>query len=145
MGDRCYVSLTCREQDVSKFEELGFEREKWPSEGKEVGVAIVGQEMNYAATSELEELAHAGIPFYGAHGSGDEYGEMLFASAHGESLWISHCNYLPVVTVEPDLTISKEDMEYVALYYRLEAAAKALIAAAHVERQAYLVDIAQGE
>jgi hypothetical protein len=143
MGDRCVVSLTCREQDVAKFEALGFERDEWSYDKDGLGVYMIGEEMNYAATTELETLAQEGVPFYGSHGAGGEYTENIFAAANGESVWVEHLNYLPAVAVNRDGTIDPSYLEYAHIYFRLEAAAKALIEEAHGARERYLAQLSE--
>ena len=150
MSDCCNVSLVCREQDVARFEMLGFEREEWDNPATGVGVAMRGEDMNYGATSALEALATEGIPFTGSHGGGGDYGEMLFASAGGESIWVDHLgDDGPAVGVVRDGTIDPAALKWAMTYYRLDAAAERLMPASAQARDAYLADLAasvgQGE
>ena len=142
MSDCCNVSLVCREQDVVRFEMLGFEREEWDNPATGVGVAMRGEDMNYGATSALKALATEGIPFTGSHGAGGDYGEMLFASAGGESIWVDHLgDDRPAVGVARDGTIDPPAPKWAMTYYRLDAEAERLIAASHEAREAYLADL----
>lgn len=144
MGDRCYVSLICREQDVPRFEALGFERDTWNDCAS--GVRMEGDEMNGAATDDLEELAQDGIPFTGSHGKGDEYGESVFASANGESIWMTEIGCgLPAVNVNPDGTIDPFELENARTYHRLNVEATHLMAIAKAERDTYLASLSEQE
>jgi len=68
MGDRCYMSVTCRRQDKETFEALGFHLEFETSPESPV-IEMVDEEANYAHSGEMP----ANIPYYGSHGSGDNY------------------------------------------------------------------------
>jgi hypothetical protein len=100
MGDRCYMSITCRAQDKHLFEPLGFveetiwdnttQQEKPP---KDTGtIEMVDTEANYAHNGDLPTT----VPWYGHHYEGGEYpasklacdGEILL-----EHAWDGHGNY----------------------------------------------------
>ena len=46
MGDRCYMSVTCRREDMARFEELGFEVE-FETSPESLVVEMVDQEANF--------------------------------------------------------------------------------------------------
>jgi hypothetical protein len=73
MGDRCYMQITCRKQDVQEFEDLGFTLEIEHADGT---VVVTDPEVNYGNTEDLPRH----LPFTGWHGAGDCYGGMAFAS-----------------------------------------------------------------
>jgi len=73
MSDRCYVDLTCRTEDASRFEGLGF---KVSDKGSIPGtVVMVDYEADYGHSDELPRA----IPYCGWHGAGANYGPQAFA------------------------------------------------------------------
>ncbi len=70
MGDRCYMHVTCRREDVAQFEELGFHLE-FESSPESLVVEMADEEANYAHTDEMP--TH--IPYIAWNGKGSEYGE----------------------------------------------------------------------
>ena len=69
MGDRCYMSVTCRRQDQSRFEALGFVLESEASPESPV-IEMSDMEANYAHAEEMP----TDIPYYGIYGAGSNYG-----------------------------------------------------------------------
>ena len=69
MGDRCYMSVHCRREDKSRFEELGFVLEFDEDKHSPV-IEMVDEEANYGHCDKMP----ANIPYYGAYGSGANYG-----------------------------------------------------------------------
>lgn len=92
MGDWCYLEITMRKADLPKFAlHLHEPPDKpwWDDEKKDnpPGLATVRVfEANYAWYDEREAAAKAGLPFYGKHGEGGEYGPYAFASSDGGML-----------------------------------------------------------
>jgi len=90
MGDRCYLEMTMRRADRPRFaEHVGAEpTEKWWdqefAEDHPCLVTVNVYEANYAWYDELRAAAEAGIPFFGQHGEGGEYGAYAFVSVNGE-------------------------------------------------------------
>jgi hypothetical protein len=74
MGDRCYMTVTCRRADMALFEELGFTADYGTKPDSPV-VEMSDQEANYAHTDQLP--TH--VPFLGWNGPGDNYGPYLLA------------------------------------------------------------------
>ena len=70
MGDRCYMQVTCRRQDQSRFEELGFSLEFEQSADSPI-VELIDEEANYAHADELPTE----VPFLAQHGAGGNYGD----------------------------------------------------------------------
>ena len=68
MGDRCYMSVTCRRQDRARFEELGFDLE-CESSPESLVIEMADEEANYAHTDEMP----TNIPYYGINGAGSNY------------------------------------------------------------------------
>jgi hypothetical protein len=93
MGDRCYIEITMRRSDLSRFAAHvdAAPAEKWwdclTEEENRPGVVTVSvYEANYGWYDERAAAAKDGIPFYGTHADGGEYGPYAFASWNGE-----HC------------------------------------------------------
>ena len=91
MGDRCYLELTLCRSDLSHFAPHidSTPNEAWwdhldedADHPEEVTVSV--HEANYAWYDERMNAAKAGIPFYGTHGEGGEYGSYAFASWAGK-------------------------------------------------------------
>jgi hypothetical protein len=70
MGDRCYMSVTCRRQDRDRFEELGFHLE-FESSPESPVIEMVDEEANYAHANDMP----ADIPYYGYNSAGGHYGD----------------------------------------------------------------------
>jgi len=70
MSDRCYMQVTCRRQDQTLFEELGFHLEFEQSSDSPI-VEIIDEAANYAHAEHLP----TDIPFTAWHGAGDNYGD----------------------------------------------------------------------
>jgi hypothetical protein len=69
MGDRCYMKLTCRLQDVPRFEPLGFDPEDdTPTDGRTI--ELCDPEANYAHSGDLP----TDIPWTAYHYEGGDYG-----------------------------------------------------------------------
>ncbi len=91
MGDRCYLEITLRCEDLSRFAEhvnAAPEEEWWDrldEEEDRPGVVTASvYEANYAWYDERMKAAKANIPFYGYHAEGGEYGSYAFASWAGK-------------------------------------------------------------
>jgi len=74
MSDCCYVHVTCRRQDMERFEALGFHLE-FESTSQSVIVELADEEANYAHTGELP----TDIPYTAWNGKGSEYGDYKMA------------------------------------------------------------------
>lgn len=72
MGDRCYMTIYCRPQDVPRFETLGFLRQ---NESDCPYAEMVDEQANYGHYGELP----TDIPFHGFHNAGGDYGAMEVA------------------------------------------------------------------
>ncbi len=69
MGDRCYMSVTCRRQDQARFEALGFQIGFADDQNTPV-IEMIDEEANYGHCDEMP----TDIPYYGAYGAGSNYG-----------------------------------------------------------------------
>ena len=91
MGDRCYLEITLRHEDLSRFAphiDAAPEEEWWDhldeeQDRPEIVTASV-YEANYAWYDERMNAAKADIPFHGYHAEGGEYGSYAFASWAGK-------------------------------------------------------------
>ncbi len=111
MGDRCFLEMTIRREDLPKFAPHVDTRpgEKWwdeiqdhPSNPHLVSVSVY--EANYGWLDERQQAAKADIAFAGTHGEGGCYGGYAFAAVDGEmdEAPINHDGYL-VIAVDHDL------------------------------------------
>lgn len=73
MGDRCYMSVTCRRQDRARFEELGFHLE-FDEDTSTPVIEMIDEEANYAHYDKMP----LDVPYYGSFGAGSEYGPGSF-------------------------------------------------------------------
>ena len=91
MGDRCYLEITLRREDLSRFAphiDAAAEEKWWDNLDEEEGhpdvVTASVYEANYAWYDERMNAAKADIPFYGYYAEGVEYGSYTFASWAGK-------------------------------------------------------------
>jgi hypothetical protein len=70
MGDRCYMSVTCRREDQQQFEDLGFHLE-FESSPESLVIEMVDEEANHAHFDEMP----TDIPYIGWNGSAGNYGD----------------------------------------------------------------------
>lgn len=70
MGDRCYMQVTCRRQDQSTFEALGFHLDFEEAPDCPI-VELIDEEANYAHHGDLPTK----VPFLASHGPGGNYGD----------------------------------------------------------------------
>jgi len=103
MGDSCWMHMTFRRSDLRKITDiLGPFDQTSDLDGYVEGEI---NEINYGGLRERQEMAEAGIPFYGQHSAGGEYGEHGFVSFGGELVDVEIFGGTPVIIVnESDLT-----------------------------------------
>jgi hypothetical protein len=128
MGDRCYVSLTCRREDQELFEDIGFCL-GWDEkrEGNSPFIEMEAEQANYAAYDDLHVLAEQGVPFYGSHDQGGDYAAGIFASAGGEIAWPDQVSGDPAVRIDEEGNPFAGDIDIAKQYYRLLKAAQRAI------------------
>ena len=133
MGDRCYIDITMRRADLPRFAPFIDEQagdEWWDDEDEHAGhpdlVTVRVYEANYAWGDERQAAAVDGIPFFGSHGEGGEYGPYAFASLDGEQLevQVNHDGYM-VVSVDDNLQML-DDIEHLRAYVAKVRAVKKL-------------------
>lgn len=120
MGDRCFMSVTCRRQDTKPFEKLGFIIEE--DDGKSPVVRMIDQQANYAHALELPTK----IPYTGYNSSGSDYGDglvvcdgrkMLQATIDGGG---NHSVHWDNATDAP----TEKSIQFIRDFKKLEAAVK---------------------
>jgi len=85
MGDRTSISLRYRPQDHKKVDEIFDVGELERGCVCDTGADYEGDEWNYGAIGEAEDLAKAGVPFVLMHGPGSSYSEgMVVSTGTGE-------------------------------------------------------------
>ncbi len=124
MGDRCYLEMTIRREDLPKFalcvdaepgEEWWDDLREHPSNPHLVSVSVY--EVNYGWLDERQEAAKAGIAFAGTHGDGGCYGSYAFAAHDGEmsEAPLSHDGDL-IIAVDEDLKPVDDGDETIRAY-----------------------------
>ena len=144
MGDRCWLRVDFRKVDEERVVAMlgEFEGVEEDADGVMTGE---GNEYNYGANSELEELARAGIPFISHNGAGGDYGDGHTAACGGDRDYLDadHDGHATVrfntETGEVDPDSLKSARAYAVVERRARAALKAplaggTIAGAQVER-----------
>jgi hypothetical protein len=80
MGDRCWIQVTVRTQDVAVAANILDPSDDAESHDDGTTTLLDG-EADYGWSTELQDLAERKhIPFVGCHGAGDEYGAQEFCS-----------------------------------------------------------------
>ena len=74
MGDRCYMELTCRKTDKTRFEEIGFTAQVESYEFPNC-LEMVDYEANYAHAEDMPK----DLVYFGSHEGGDGYRPESFA------------------------------------------------------------------
>ena len=131
MGDRCYSTLICAEQDKDIFEKMGYrtdESRPVSVDGKEISgaVVMVDEEANNGNYDELTALI--GIPFLVCNGScPGAFGDHLIVSDgknwhYTEAL---HESNYPAVRVEFGGVIQAAEVEDARKYWTVYSAAVA--------------------
>jgi len=128
MSDRCSLSLrTAREHYALAEEIVGVSQEY--TEPK-AGEPLVDHESNYGASDERRMLAERGVPFYGYHGEGGNYGPYCFAACDGEMIECSADETGgPVARVSQNGTANLDDVLEGFKYWEMRRKAIAAIEA----------------
>jgi len=127
MGDKCYMAITMRTEDVPKFSETSGLGEGWwdRDEGENEAISeLVAEEMNYAAYRECEQAAKAGCIFLAAHGSGDDYGPGEYAAIGGrmleaETAQSNGAYIIPIADLANKQPCIDEGVEHLEAFYEL--------------------------
>ncbi len=127
MGDRVYMRITCRSEDAPHFEKLGFMEDE--TEG-DIAISMVDAEANYGHPEPLQELAKAGVPFFGWHDSGGEYDGCVLASdgmEYADALCTAH-ESRPLAPVNADGSIDSDRLNEAKRYYEVLVRARVALA-----------------
>jgi len=121
MGDRCYMTVWCRPQDVATFTAIGFIEEK----RTEFYVHMVDEQANYAHSGDMP----TDIPYTASHASGGDYGSAMLA-CDGERLVEIETGHSGgvVMAVDADGEIDDDDLRYVRKFYVTYNRAEKLVA-----------------
>lgn len=102
MGDRTWMRIIIRPADEAAITEVlgGMEMRDELEDGS---LLLDDSEMNYGAASARQLLAHRGVPFYGRHGEGGEYGGTAFASTGAGIMyeWQVDHDGAPTLSIDP--------------------------------------------
>ena len=116
MSDYCYSHIWCNERHVAPFRALGYIIEN--SKTGSCAIEIEDDQANYGHYTELIKLGTTGIPFYGYHTKGGEYGASCFC-ADGRSVFWAEANHSGNLVVAFDEEIcqpSKPDIDNAIAY-----------------------------
>ena len=122
VSDACCMTLICREEHRTVFEEFGFRLEEERDDGT---VYMVDEQANYANDGELRALAGKGIPFHAENGPAGEYGEGRYACDGARVVQVDCLQGgSPVVEVGEDGVPDADQLHAVHDYYAMLAGAK---------------------
>jgi hypothetical protein len=130
MSDRCYVSVTYREEDAEKFAELDFD---YKSNNNGI-ITAESHEADYGYEDELHEIVAEDVPFWGFHSAGDNHHPSVFASLR-RKMHIVPCDETATVTVHvyPILNsqyehaeVDQDEMRSASEYFRAFYAVKSM-------------------
>ena len=146
MGDRCYSTLVCAEQDKDIFEKMGYQADEskaMSADGKEIpgAVVMVDEEANNGNYDELTALT--GIPFLVCNGScPGAFGDHLIASDGKNSYYTEalHESNYPAVRVEFGGVLRDSEVEEAKKYWAVYSAAVAAIKRTALQKHAKKVN-----
>ncbi len=134
MGDRCTLTLTIRQADQPRFEELLRQshllgpEDSWRSFFDEVEEEETSEvlhctvyEANYGLSDERHGWAQAGLEFSGHHGEGGTYPAALFVAVDGELLEVAALDGDPIVPVDVQGNPETEALHHVRCYLHASA------------------------
>ena len=119
MGDRCALTVTFREHDRGVVEEVLGPWDQEDSHPNLPGCIVVWfSEMNYGGCNEREELAKRGIPFFGYHCAGDDYGPLAFAACGSriDEIMADHLGE-PVINIDANTGEPTKEARQIAKEY----------------------------
>ena len=135
MGDRCTLTLTIRQADQARFEELLRQsrllgpEDSWRSFFDEIEEEEAAEilhctvyEANYGLVDERRGWAQARLEFYGRHGEGGTYPAALFVAVDGELHDVAALDGDPVVPVDAQGNPEPDALHRVRCYLRASAA-----------------------
>ena len=138
MGDRCYVTVVCKQDDREAFDDLGFDPE-WGTDGEARVVTLAAEEMNGGASDEMEILAKRGLTFDYASEAGIDYGPALMVAHAGKWQCVErvHDSQCPAVAVtDADGTLNQGMLQDARNYWRIKMLVDAEFARVGATRKA---------
>ena len=131
MSDRCYVNVFVHLDNYEALTRWLFGKGEKPDaeEADENGVIMVeDSESNYGWGDARQNAADEGIPFYGYHCEGGEYGALEFASVNGKQMHqeIDHDGNI-VVQVSRAGQIDPDHLDTARAYLALRAEAERVV------------------
>jgi hypothetical protein len=90
----------------------------------ETWIHVSISEANYGLMSDRENIAFAGIPFFGWHGSGGDYESCVFAAADEEIVDVMGRDEVPWVGLRDDGSIDPNELRIGKEYHRILRKAK---------------------
>lgn len=133
MGDRCYISVTVKTEDLERFGKATGWGGCWEEQDREEGEEFTNvtlDDVNYGGDDELSQAAAEGIPFLGHHGPGDCYGGCLFACDGKGEYWQTDCDSDGYPTVRYDVDSGKaeaHDVRHVKRFCKKHREVKAVV------------------
>lgn len=137
MGDRCYLEMTIRIEDLPKWRELLNDRfcaeeEKYARENHEFFIEMEESEASYSWWDERQSAAKAGCVFYGRHTEGGEYGGGKFVGVDGKHHYVEYSSFLSDVVVSVQwengkISTNKADLRRIEAFFKALDKAKAVI------------------
>lgn len=126
MGDRCAAYVTCRQADVPKFKEEGFDEDFDEGDGF---VRLCNEQANYGGTEALTALTKQGVVFFGHHEAGGNYGPCVFASDGRRYVEAasSEVGGDPVARVLPSGRVNGHEVRAALQYFKTLAKARRLL------------------
>lgn len=131
MSDNCYLEITFRKKDQDALGRhlLGESGEFWDDvhDEDDSWIKVGIWEANYSLFDQRMKAAKAGIPFYGYHAEGGNYGSMLFAAVDGEMFEIFEANRFPCVRMGPRGKPMRGDVDQAVQYMEAERKCRKLV------------------
>lgn len=125
MSDTCCLVIVFRRDELSKFNEVLKDMIRnetfWDEDnGDEKEIIATIYEASYGWYKELEQLAEAGLTFYGNHSEGGDYEACVFAGHKKQYLCIPSNRYgYPVVCVGENLQVSPDELSDAKEYWKI--------------------------
>ncbi len=114
------MKLTCRRQDVKRFEEIGFVEQEENTDGT---VEMVDEEVNYAHNGEMP----TDIPYHGNHTAGCAYPSEVYACDGKEYIEVSSNNENEAVVSYTETGPSAIQVKEVKRYFEILDRARQLL------------------
>jgi len=137
MGDRCYLEMTIRIEDLPKWRKhfgnaFCAEEEKYAIEHHEPFIQMEESEANYSWWDQRESLAKEDCVFYGRHTEGGEYGGGKFVGVDGKHHYVEYSGFLGDVIVSVQwengkISTNKADLRKIEAFFKALDKAKAII------------------